>query len=145
MKLPSASVSRIGLSPAGPRQLCLAHKQSISTRNERMDCFASLAMTVSGRACHTSNRHRPPPGRRIAPPDDRLRRAIQYSETSVMESKSCGVPDTPHARGMTALCGSTGVVIASEAKQSTLSLRGKMDCFAEPVIGLAFARPVGSQ
>jgi hypothetical protein len=37
------------------------------------------------------------------------------------------------------------VVIASEAKQSILSLRGKMDCFAEPVIGRAFARPVGSQ
>jgi hypothetical protein len=34
----------------------------------------------------------------------------------------------------------------SEAtKQSILSLRGKMDCFAEPVIGRAFARPVGSQ
>jgi hypothetical protein len=25
------------------------------------------------------------------------------------------------------------------------SARGKMDCFAEPVIGRAFARPVGSQ
>jgi len=49
-------------------------------------------------------------------------------------------------------------VIASEAKQSILSLRGAMDCFAslamtaramgcfaEPVIGRAFARPVGSQ
>ncbi len=49
-------------------------------------------------------------------------------------------------------------VIASEAKQSILSLRGEMDCFAalamtaramdcfaEPVIGRAFARPVGSQ
>jgi len=35
------------------------------------------------------------------------------------------------------------VVIASAAKQSILSLRGKMDCFAEPVIGRAFARPVG--
>jgi len=49
-------------------------------------------------------------------------------------------------------------VIASAAKQSILSLRGAMDCFAslamtaramgcfaEPVIGRAFARPVGSQ
>src|SRR3982074_643919 len=49
-------------------------------------------------------------------------------------------------------------VIASAAKQSILSLRGKMDCFAslamtagkmdcfaEPVIGRAFARPGGSQ
>jgi hypothetical protein len=36
-------------------------------------------------------------------------------------------------------------VIASAAKQSILSLCGTMDCFAEPVIGRAFARPVGSQ
>jgi len=49
-------------------------------------------------------------------------------------------------------------VIASAAKQSILSLRGKMDCFAslamtagamdcfaEPVIGRALARPVGGQ
>jgi hypothetical protein len=36
-------------------------------------------------------------------------------------------------------------VFASAAKQSILSLRGAMDCFAEPVIGRAFARPVGSQ
>src|SRR5712672_2513525 len=36
------------------------------------------------------------------PPDDRLRRAIQYSETSVMESKGHSVLDTPHARAMTA-------------------------------------------
>jgi hypothetical protein len=26
-----------------------------------------------------------------------------------------------------------------------IALRGAMDCFAEPVIGRAFARPVGSQ
>src|SRR6266568_1850016 len=37
-------------------------------------------------------------------------------------------------------------VIASAAKQSILlSSRREMDCFAEPVIGRAFARPVGSQ
>jgi len=36
-------------------------------------------------------------------------------------------------------------VIASAAKQSILSLSGEMDCFAEPVIGRAFAQPVGSQ
>jgi hypothetical protein len=36
-------------------------------------------------------------------------------------------------------------VIASEAKQSMLHHKERMDCFAEPVIGRAFARPVGSQ
>jgi hypothetical protein len=35
-------------------------------------------------------------------------------------------------------------VNASEAKQSISPRKGRMDCFvAEPVIGRAFARPVG--
>src|SRR6266436_6387100 len=34
---------------------------------------------------------------------------------------------------------------AEATKQSILSFCGEMDCFAEPVIGRAFARPVGSQ
>jgi hypothetical protein len=37
------------------------------------------------------------------------------------------------------------VVIASAAKQSISPHKERMDCFAEPVIGRAFARPVGSQ
>ena len=37
------------------------------------------------------------------------------------------------------------IVIASAAKQSIYPLRCGMDWFAEPVIGRAFARPVGSQ
>jgi len=44
-------------------------------------------------------------------------------------------------------CGSeaTLTVIASAAKQSTARAKVTMDCFvAEPVIGRAFARPVGS-
>jgi hypothetical protein len=36
------------------------------------------------------------------------------------------------------------IVIASAAKQS-MNRKERMDCFAEPVIGRAFARPVGSQ
>jgi hypothetical protein len=54
---------------------------------------------------HTPNRHRPPPGRRAEPHDDRLQRASQYSEALVMEPRSCGVLDTPHVRGMTVCCG----------------------------------------
>jgi hypothetical protein len=34
---------------------------------------------------------------------------------------------------------------ATATKQSITSASGKMDGFAEPVIGRAFARPVGSQ
>jgi hypothetical protein len=46
----------------------------------------------------------------------------------MMEPKSRGVLDTPHARGMTILCGAT--------------LYGEMGRFgAEPAIGRAFARP----
>ncbi len=41
--------------------------------------------------------------------------------------------------------GPINVIARSEAKQSILSLCGAMDCFAEPVIGRAFARPGGSQ
>jgi hypothetical protein len=41
---------------------------------------------------------------------------------------------------------SINVIARSEAtKQSILSFCCNMDCFAEPVIGRAFARPVGSQ
>ena len=40
---------------------------------------------------------------------------------------------------------SAGPMINSATKQSILGFSGAMDCFAEPVIGRAFARPVGSQ
>jgi hypothetical protein len=33
----------------------------------------------------------------------------------------------------------------SEATKQSIEPQGRMDCFAEPVIGRAFARPVGSQ
>jgi len=40
----------------------------------------------------------------------------------------------------------SSVIARSKAtKQSILSLLGEMDCFAEFIIGRAFARPVGSQ
>jgi hypothetical protein len=70
---------------------------------------------------HTLNRHRP------------RKRAIQYSETPMMESKSRGVLDTPPSRSMAAS------VRSGTTKQSILSLRREMDCFAEPVIGRRFA------
>jgi hypothetical protein len=93
---------------------------------------------------------------------------IQYSAAPAIESKSRGVLDTPQEpviglaegktrwRSMTtpgerqswpSLRGAhaTLTVIASEAKQSTARATVTMDCFvAEPVIGRAFARPVGS-
>jgi hypothetical protein len=40
------------------------------------------------------------------PPDDRLRRVIQYSKTPVIEPRRRGVLDTPHALGMTILSAS---------------------------------------
>src|SRR3977135_567630 len=49
----------------------------------RICATRSLAMTVSGRARYTLNRRRP------------RKRAIQYSETSVIELRSRGVLDTP--------------------------------------------------
>jgi hypothetical protein len=47
--------------------------------------------------------------------------------------RECGFMSMPSLRG------------AKATKQSILSFRGVLDCFAEPVIGRAFARPVGSQ
>jgi hypothetical protein len=81
-----------------------AAKQSILSLRGEMDCFAALAMTVVTTR-HTLSRHRPPPGRRFAPPDDRLRRATQYSEASMMDSKGRGVLDTPLSWSMTVFAG----------------------------------------
>jgi hypothetical protein len=39
--------------------------------------------------------HHPPPGRRNAPPDDRLQRMIQYSRDGCVESRGRGVLDAP--------------------------------------------------
>jgi hypothetical protein len=39
-----------------------------------------------------------------------------------------------------------GFVIARSVSDDAIqSYKGRLDCFAEPVIGRAFARPVGSQ
>src|SRR6266581_2387030 len=80
-------------------------KQSILPRKGRMDCFAALAMTVSGRwhsaARHTLSRHRPPTGRANARP-------------------MTGSAKQSIARA----------VIASAAKQSILPRKERMDCFA---------------
>jgi len=45
-------------------KLCVAviaseAKQSIEQQERKLDCFASLAMTISGTTRHTLNRHRP--------------------------------------------------------------------------------------
>ena len=51
--------------------------------------------SLSKNARNTPQPSSPTNGSAEWPPDDRLQRAIQYSETSVIESKSCGVLDTP--------------------------------------------------
>src|SRR5229473_6411312 len=58
------------------------------------------ACLMSTRAPH-SQPSSPANGSAEWPPDDRLQRTIQYSEVPVMESKSCGVLDTPLSRSMT--------------------------------------------
>jgi hypothetical protein len=73
-------------------------------------------------------------------------RGIQYAAASRFHRYRLGVLDHPLSRMMTTEGVARSInVIASEAKQSIPSLRGEMDCFAEPVIGRAFALPVGSQ
>src|SRR5260370_38640656 len=68
-----------------------------------MDCFASLAMTEAW--LPHSSCHRP------------RRRTIQYSRAGVIDSRSRGVLDTPHARGMTTIVG------AAEHVKPTLTRR----------------------
>jgi hypothetical protein len=52
------------------------------------------------------------------PPDDRLRRAIQYSEAPVIESRSRSVLDTPLSRSMTVLNGAAARWIVSRSLSS---------------------------
>src|SRR4030081_1709533 len=60
-------------------------------------------MTGSGRARHTLNRRRPPPGPASGRPDDRLRRTIQYSRDIADGTEEPQRTGYPHARGMTTL------------------------------------------
>jgi len=88
-----------------PRRRCERSEAIHRPRKGRMDCFAALAMTVSGQwhstARHTRSRHRPPTGRASARP-------------MTGSSKQSIAP----------------AVIASEAKQSILPHKERMDCFA---------------
>jgi hypothetical protein len=60
-------------------------------------------------------------------------------------SKGAKTQVTPRAHSVARAKSCLDVIARSAAtKQSILSLR-RVDCFAEPVIGRAFARPVGSQ
>jgi hypothetical protein len=68
----------------------------------------------------------------------------------MIEPKSRGVldrpvkPDDDNSLWKSDLSAAAQRAKAEATKQSILSSRA-MDCFAEPVIGRAFARPVGSQ
>ncbi len=94
-----------------PAVIASEAKQSISPRKGRMDCFAALAMTVSGRwhstARHTRSRHRPPTGRASARP-------------MTGSAKQSIAP----------------AVIASEAKQSIAPRKGRMDCFVASLLAM---------
>jgi hypothetical protein len=85
--------------PSSSLRGALATKQSILPLCGTMDCFASLAMTVSppsSPATGSALSRRPMTGsggRSSIPP------------APVMEPRSRGVLDTPHARGMTTFCG----------------------------------------
>src|SRR5260370_40254099 len=95
-----------------------------STGRERIYCqgersrYSGALGVVRGRAgavCHVDllraenslvdlnrrKRHHPPPGRRIAPPDDRLRRVLQYCSAAEIRSGSRGVLATPLSRSIT--------------------------------------------
>jgi hypothetical protein len=123
--LPATNAKRL-------RKGALATKQSILLHKERMDCFvAPRAMTVSRRTRHTLNRRRPPPGRRIAPPDDRLQRAIQYSRDA-----DDGV-ERPRRTGYPACARYDGVVWAAPAPSLRGAERRSNPCFLFAAITIA--------
>src|ERR1700758_2344719 len=86
-------------------------------------------------------------------------RALLHTRPRVQRAP--GIPSSLFDRGRMRSCKTSGAsrrenmgpylksehhIARSEAtKQSILSFGGEMDCFAEPVIGRAFARPGGSQ
>jgi hypothetical protein len=82
------------------------------------------------------------------PPDDRLRRAIRYSEGSVTGPRSRGVLDTPLSRSMTVIASSDCVRRSSQSeggrRKRYPSIAFCVMGIAEFIIGRAFARPVGS-
>src|SRR5882762_5132626 len=115
-----------------------------------MDCFASLAMTARAMDCFAE----PVIGRAFG-----ATRWLAMTVSCDHRATLSGCHRPRRSLRSKRLEGVSGIaVIASAAKQSILSLRGAMDCFAslamtarardcfaEPVIGRAFARPVGSQ
>src|ERR1700722_5281058 len=85
-----------------------------------------------GRYMHNSGamRREDAPGRRRP-----RKRAIQYSETSVIEPRSCGILDTPLSRSMTTSyeAGRFGIFSSlrgAKRRSNPSFLRGDMDCFA---------------
>src|SRR5712675_2331327 len=85
-----------------PAVIASEAKQSIAPQQERMDCFAALAMTEGERWHETAlPRHRPPTGRASARP---MTGAVKQSIAPA--------------------------VIASAAKQSIAPQQERMDCFA---------------
>jgi hypothetical protein len=78
----------------------------------------------------------------------RLDRTIQYAAASRFHHECLGLLDHPLSRVMTTegVARAGAVIASSEAtKQSIVTVALAVDCFADPVIGRAFARPAGSQ
>jgi hypothetical protein len=126
---------------AGSRRCVLSSLRGAQRRSNPlflcccMDCFASLAMTVSRQPACTLSRHRP------------RRRAIQYSRDAsdrIERPRRTGYPAGACHRARRRRDPVAGY---DDHWWRCIHLsRGQLlDCFAEPVIGRAFARPVGSQ
>jgi hypothetical protein len=119
MQFPTPSIGReisCKASDASRREVanvCLAslraQRSNPWSQQKKMDCFVASLLAMTGAGGNSLNANSPPhtqpssPANGSAewPPDDRLRRAIQYSEAPVIESRSCGVLDTPLSRSMT--------------------------------------------
>src|SRR5882762_8870903 len=116
-----------------------ATKQSILSSRGEMDCFAALAMTAQHLNClcclklecrHCEERSDEAIHSFCTRRDGLLRCA--RNDGSTPELSLLFEIRVPSLRG-------------AKRRSNPCSLCGEMDCFAEPVIGRAFARPVGSQ
>ena len=86
--------------PAFPAPLIFeGHEMQTSDASRRENAEVCLKNASTPHSRSSS----PATGSRECAPDDRLQRAIQYSEASVIEAKVRGVLDTPLSRSMTDL------------------------------------------
>jgi hypothetical protein len=77
-----------------------------------------------------------------------LKPAARWKTSSIARAVISGLPGSLRRGFFDSIIGVSGILVIARSdatKQSIVTVALAVDCFAEPVIGRAFARPVGSQ